>query len=583
MSYQLRISPRLIPSVASSYTDVNRIFMEYIDNSLDSAEEYFDQSLNLYSKEVKIRLVISNKSIHIVDNCSGISDLAHVVGRIGDSGKRNQPWLNGQFGYGIYSFMAYCSALHIATKTKEETYARKISIPRDKFNHANQEEVHFDEPENFSWQQLSGTEVTLSGFDKAISKQISAVEIKGEIEKHFELLLGRNNLKIEIVDQINNQIHKCEQFDYGLYDGEVYEEFLEKASFSDGRQKAVRSFPATIHMFLKITKSTIINKPPVFVLKGRRIGEIREIKQFKSLHKSDIWGHPNLTGYIDLADYIPPTITRSDFKNSDKTRALFSTIQEHEPAILKLLKDANNVSDEQHYHKLEDFLNRALSKLAKLDSINLRSEILRGSEINLTPGGEESEYAGEGGEQHHRTGPLTGQPSKGAKGGGEEGVADEVGGEDAPSFRSGDSENMPSSDNPYEDSDFKGAEKKKSGFDIKLVEFDPPIDINNGVPKRSQLNGGTIVIFKKHPDFESRVSQFRDGQLKITQRLITYLAGEITVHYKDKLQQRQGQAVYNVEMFENLVEFIYKFEDMIKDLVGKNLSDLMDHDSNGEN
>ncbi len=43
MGIQVNISPRIIPSIASLYHDVNRIFLEYIDNSLDSAEEFYDQ------------------------------------------------------------------------------------------------------------------------------------------------------------------------------------------------------------------------------------------------------------------------------------------------------------------------------------------------------------------------------------------------------------------------------------------------------------------------------------------------------------------------------------------------------------
>ena len=48
MSIKPHISPRLIPNIASLYNDVNRIFLEYIDNSLDSAESYYDQNTNSY-------------------------------------------------------------------------------------------------------------------------------------------------------------------------------------------------------------------------------------------------------------------------------------------------------------------------------------------------------------------------------------------------------------------------------------------------------------------------------------------------------------------------------------------------------
>ena len=43
MTIPLHISPRIIPNVASLYNDVNRIFMEYIDNSLDSAGAFYNE------------------------------------------------------------------------------------------------------------------------------------------------------------------------------------------------------------------------------------------------------------------------------------------------------------------------------------------------------------------------------------------------------------------------------------------------------------------------------------------------------------------------------------------------------------
>ena len=89
---------------------------------------------------------------------------------------------------------------------------------------------------------------------------------------------------------------------------------------------------------------------------------------------------------------------------------------------------------------------------------------------------------------------------------------------------------------------------------------------------KSRLLGNTIEIFKKHPEFEERVDHFRGGEPKISHRLITYLAGEITVHYKDKYYMKSGQPTYDKKMFANLVESIYLFEDLLKDAVGKNLS-----------
>ena len=143
-----------------------------------------------------------------------------------------------------------------------------------------------------------------------------------------------------------------------------------------------------------------------------------------------------------------------------------------------------------------------------------------------------------------------------------------------PSDNDGSGASNREADNPFEDTGFKGSERKKSGFNIEFVDGDPIWNVDTDKPIRSQLIGGTIRIFREHLEFQKRITYTRTKEPKISQRLITYLAGEITVHYKDKVQTREGQAEYNVQMFENLVEFIYMFEDAVSGLAGKNLSDL---------
>jgi hypothetical protein len=91
---------------------------------------------------------------------------------------------------------------------------------------------------------------------------------------------------------------------------------------------------------------------------------------------------------------------------------------------------------------------------------------------------------------------------------------------------------------------------------------------------RSQLIGSDIRIFSKHPDFENRVEHLRSWEAKISQRLITYLAWEITVHYKDKFQTKNWQPEYNINLFKDLVDFIYQFEGLLKEFSWKNLSDF---------
>ena len=79
MSINLNISPRIIPSIATLYNDTNRIFMEYIYNSIDSAEEFYQEENNSYSKEINIVLRKTKDQVIVEDNCFGITKFEKVV------------------------------------------------------------------------------------------------------------------------------------------------------------------------------------------------------------------------------------------------------------------------------------------------------------------------------------------------------------------------------------------------------------------------------------------------------------------------------------------------------------------------
>ena len=593
---KLHISPRIIPSIASLYDDINRILLEYVDNSLDSAEEYYNKEANSYSRPIEIIIGISgssgNVTVQIYDNCAGIKNLTKIIQNIGDSDKKAQPWTNGQFGYGIYSFMACCNILEIVTSLEDSCGAEYIAINKEQFHTQRQEDVLFPpiktkealltsrersflKPSYMEY-PIVGTLITLSNFDRKIYKSLDAIDLKEEIEKHFELLLLRENLNIKIIDK--KKTYVCEPFDYSQLEGEVYEDkIFELLQIDRGGQRNMFRESLPLHIFIKVTKGKEINKKPVFVCKGRRIGEVKNTRSFNSKHKSELWDHPNVTGYIDLSDFLEPMISRIDFKVSKKRRAVYDKLLEIEPLILDVVKDVNKASEDSHYRNLEDHLSKALSKLARLDALTLRKEYITGSEINLDIGSDgKSLEEGFGrkdkfGEKKSNGSNLTNGQSEG------NGLG--IGGFQGlhPGKESDGNEpidKMP--ENPFDDTEFKGQERKRSGFNIRIVDIDPDVDEKTNEPMRSQLIGGEIRIFKRHPDFEARIKSTRSGKQKITQRLITYLAGEITVHYKDKFHNKIGQPEYNKYMFVDLVAFIYRFENMLSDLVGSNLSDLGD-------
>ena len=65
MPIKLEIAPKIIPNIATVYTDVNRVFMEYIDNSVDSAEEFFNKDDNSYSKNHRIPINSLKKTVKV--------------------------------------------------------------------------------------------------------------------------------------------------------------------------------------------------------------------------------------------------------------------------------------------------------------------------------------------------------------------------------------------------------------------------------------------------------------------------------------------------------------------------------------
>jgi len=583
MSIKPHISPRLVKSVSSLYNDPNRIFMEYIDNALDSAEDFFNNESGEYIRQIEIILILEGKSrkdgrIIITDNCFGITNFKKVVQSIGDSDKKAQAFTNGQFGYGIYSFMAACEKLEISSKIECED-ALYIPVLRNQFDVARIEDVQFPDPKikkDFPFQ--SGTIIILSEFDQNSWKYIDVEELKNEIEKHFELLLRRKNLSIKIIDN-EKKIYQCHAYDYNAIEGEIYEDHITHFITQDKRSKSgiiKTEVKHPLDIFLKMTKGITLNRPPIFISKGRRICEIKDVKSFKSRHKSDIWGHPNVTGYIDLKDLLDPTIARTDFKNNNISKAIFNTLIDLEDYIFEeFIKKANLKSEERHYENLEDQLNKILSKLAKLDSMNFRTDYINGSDVNLKTdafgAAIEDGYGFKDQGNDNYTDIDDGGPGR-YEGDGV-GSNQDLSGELPTDKKGGDKIN---NEDQFEDSDVKGKERKKSGFNIRISDSEPQIESESGKPVRSLLVGNEILIYKKHPDFENRVSHQRTGETFITPRLITYIAGEITVHYKDKYYNKlhEGQPEYNINMFIGLMEFVYQFEEMLAPLAGKNLSDL---------
>ena len=211
MNTILQITPRILKSIATIFFVFSRIIIEFIDNSIDAAEGFYIPETNSYSKQIEISIELDGNSheyarLMIKDNCTGIKDLSKLLSSVGSSSKIEEISTNGQFGFGIYSFLALCKSLSINTKHLENSYVERVKLNASALDVSESQGAQF----NIEKIPISTYEPTvipsprtwiiLENFDKERFKEIDMKILWNEIQKHFELILRRNNIKITVID-----------------------------------------------------------------------------------------------------------------------------------------------------------------------------------------------------------------------------------------------------------------------------------------------------------------------------------------------------------------------------------------------
>ncbi len=513
-----QISGSFIIRVAELYTDFNRAIMEYVDNSIDSAEQYFDSDTNTYTEEIIIKVDIdpSTKQITIEDNCTGIKDLDDLVREIGNSDKKADFTTNGQFGFGVYAFMAGCEQLEFKTRHASNERGHSLILPKKEFEKDKLNDVQISQKIQIDKAE-KGTTVTLARFENEVWESIDYANIKQQIADHFEILLARKGLKL-LCD-----LAEIKPYDYGKISGEPYREEITEVDYIPRKNQPSKKviFTHPIRIFLKMSEEKQVNRPPSFIVKGRRVNLVKSIEGFKSHYgsKNMLWGHQQITGYIDLEDNFEPVIQRNNFKDikKEKFKAFNQKMKEleqliYECFILEKNKEKQNKSFAEASKKISDIV----TKLAREDALNLKRQ------------------------SFSKKGEGTGHPL-------EEGYGSKDWGTDRknktkkPRFfglNEGDGVGV----NPvkegrdvFEDD----SPNKRSGFNIVLTDKDL-IKTEEGRSMGSiiteQKDGSkTIEIFRKHPFFKTRMKESKQGDISFTPRSVGYIAHEIAIHYQDEI------------------------------------------------
>jgi hypothetical protein len=551
-------------NVADLYTDPLRVLMEYIDNSIDSADTLRKMAMTTgYPRPIQITVEIcrlpklKDRKIIITDNCIGMghSELKGIVSEIGRSRKKNLSWLNGRFGFGVHAYASCCQTITFITRKDEDGPTLHISIDRDSRNVEEESETRRD-----LLKPKTGSRVVLSGFfDRAAWNQITPASLQKMIEEHFEFKLREKNIIVRVTEGDKEWV--CKPFDYDQIEGVTFERQIDHIERGDRRSMCTRkqSLDPPVKMYLRVSKQPV-GRPVLFFSNGRRICKVSEEKTF--MHISDkkmgLWSHPYLIGYIDINSHLEPQLDRAGFATSDwQTRAIFNELAKLESDVSNALEEINTSTRNESLDDLSNIISSILADLAHEDNLRFRKKSQTGTPIPSDP-------------------PLPPNPP----------VPPVPPSPIPPTPPDPPIPPQPPTPPPPADPDNLGKiptdehgeteseDKPKPGFDVRFHPVKPPEQ--DGIPVRSEFAGGEIWIYSDHSEFAKRKTESK-GKIKLTPDLVSYIAGEVATHYRDEWYSKKKQQLIETDrkrVMQELIEFILNFENKMRPFVGKTTDEI---------
>jgi len=535
------------------YSDEYRVLMEYIDNSIDAAECYYSNITNSYSYGIKIQIIKSGSArktqeIQITDNCSGMNTYKNKPLTIFRSEKRNDAGTNGMFGFGLFSCFSLCNSLSITTMKSNSSTECSFTLTPETFTNSKSDDIEFDIFEktiSSKSDRWHGTVVKLSSFNEGMFQEINLEKLRTEIESHFELILIRGNLVIELIDELGTTIN-CRPFNYREYSSNPFQKTLTTLTQTNSKKyKTDISIPidkTPVKIFLIAARDIDLNRLPFFIIKGRRITEIAKVDQFRTTKKSAIWSRPNITGYIDVTGILQPTPTRKDFIKTDLSKALFNSLIKIEGEIKEYIDEESELNLNSKFNDFENKINSALNSFFTKTSEN---DPFR----KFTPG--YNEYT------------LMGYRTVERK----SGVSPKLRSVKKSSYIRVKKERernhkftLRFPNNSPDDSSNAGR------ISVKIDYTNEPHKNIDGKFLRSILIDSTVIIFRNHEEFMNRITNSRKGFIEINSRIIQYISMEIITHLINNRDQEDSDIIGS---YKDFVSSVLKLEAELKDLIGE--------------
>lgn len=577
--FTLPISPNILNIIASGYKDLYRVLLEYPINAIDASSKFYNASTNSYTKNIIITITHKGKKaidseFIFDDNCEGFSSSIHKSFwenfNVGLSNKAGETQTIGKFGVGMMTFAAICNQLKISIKEKDYEKLGEITFSTSLFKKSGISGVPitFDETDYKGNINDSFTRVILSDFKPDKFKEFNFNEFKSELELHLDQILRRKNLVITLIDNKNKE-HVCKPFDYDSIEGEPFERTITELKYMHykrGRkEKTIQIAPNKVKIYFKVTRNRILeDRRLCFTDKGVRIDRISKFEEFRTNQKGLVWSHPNVVGYVDITGVVEPALTRDSFEPNENLKPLFYTLNKLEPEIKEYIESQMREAKTESIKKLELKLNDALKKFLedkkhnardtrRIKNNNSETEKIKVTLIN----GEENKLTTEN-DPGKKNSKLNENEGKGVK-------------------TDNNQKNLRELELqvPKEDTAFlENYIDRNDLFSLRIDDLNNPDEDEHHKPYRSKFTGPEVVIFQKHPSFQSKIDG-TNGSQKISEGLVTYLASEIVMHYMvnfSDLLNHEGSLSQKV--LSEFITTVYEFESYLKDLKGKDLSEL---------
>lgn len=559
----------LLNHMAERYTSTPRVLMEFVDNAIDDAEAFFSRdygehsdgeaaptdSFGGYSRPVEIDIFVDrgNKTIRVIDNCRGMEEevIKRVVLNVGESKKRGVAFLNGQYGFGMQAFRTCCETLTVQTKTHEDSDAMEIQLGRWQTEGFTLEGVEKDATPI----KGTGTMVTLANFDEQwMDDTFSAQEIAKEIELHFERLLARPGLFINVFEEDAGgivSVHRCEPFDYNASSLGVIASIEKSVVWPENSEEA-SVVPQKVNIRLCVASQPVNGRISRFFVNGRRIKEVAGTRSFVQYSKRrwTVWAHPNVLGFLDISNEegssqggaLQPVITRDEFKRTRYRKKMFEYIIDIcEQKLEKALSHANRAQSDNKLVVLENILTNCLAGVSREDNKRRGSEGL--DLLGLEP-------------------PETGLA-----------IGDGMG--TIPGLERADVQAPKAEKKVVKKVATDKTSKRKpsvhQGFNVRLVRGFPEATVSQD-GRRSALIGNIIYVDTEHEDFKGRLRQNRQGHDRFDDRICGYLATVIAAHYQDRRYLEHGyQPSDSNQAFQDMIDVYVRLEAKLR----KNLPSLI--------